>query len=161
MRTHNSPLIFIVDNNLIYQKLIVQYINIANFTEILTFTNAVECLACIDLHPDIIITDLHYGEDRVNGIDLLMKTKILSPKTKVIFLSSYNDMEAAVNSVRLGAVDFIVKSKVALDKLIRRINQLVYYYREIEKVNSVSIKLAATIAVILVVFIGLILLYSH
>ncbi len=161
MKPNSQPLIFIVDSNRLYQKLIIQYFDIADFSDILTFTNAEDCLRFIDLKPDIIITELYYCGEGMTGIDLLMKIKILSPATKVIFLTASGDMEAAVKAVRLGAVDFITKSEMALDKLRIRINQLVKYSKEVEKVNITSIKIAASIAVVLVIFISLIFLYNR
>ena len=161
MRPYSQLLIFLVDSNRLYQKLIIQYFDLADFTEILTFTNAEECLKFIDLKPDIVITELYYGNEKSGGMELLENIKILSPATKVIFLSLSQDMEAAIKTVRLGAVDFIIKNKTALDKLLRRINQLVSYSNEVKKANAASIKIAASIAVILAIFVSLIFLYNN
>ena len=155
------PVIFVVDNNKLFRKLTVQYLNVADFNEILTFSSADECLKFIDLQPDIVITELYYGENKINGINLLTRIKALSPKTKVIFLSSSGDMERAVQSVRLGAVDFIIKSKLALNRLVIRIKQLTIYNSEIKRANSVNITLAASLAILILLFISLIYLYTH
>ena len=155
------PVIFVVDNNKLFRNLTVQYLNVADFNEILTFSSADECLKFIDLHPDIIITELFYGENKINGIDLLTRIKTLSPKTKVIFLSSSGDMEGAVQSVRMGAVDFIIKSKLALNKLVIRIKQLTIYSSEIKRANSVNVTLAASLVILILLFISLIYLYTH
>jgi DNA-binding NtrC family response regulator len=160
MRPFSQPLIFVVDSNRLYQKLIIQYFDLVDLTVILTFTSTEECLRFIDLKPDIIITELYFGNEKTDGIDLLKKIRILSPSTKVIFLSLSRDMEAAVKSVRLGAVDFIIKNKTSLDKLLWRINQLISYRDEVKKVNITSIKIAASIAVILAIFISLIFLHN-
>ena len=155
------PVIFVVDNNKLFRKLTVQYLNVADFNEILTFSSADECLKFIDLQPDIVITELYYGENKINGINLLTRIKALSPNTKVIFLSSSGDMERAVQSVRLGAVDFIIKIKLALNILVIRINQLTIYNIEIKRANSVNITLAASLAILILLFISLIYLYTH
>jgi two-component system OmpR family response regulator len=155
------PLIFIVDNNSLFRRLTVQYLNVADFNDILTFSDADECLKYIDLQPDIVVTELYYGENKINGIGLLTRIKTLSPKTKVIFLSSYRDLEEAIQSVRLGAVDFIIKGKLALDKLVLRIKQLASYNQEIKRANSVSITIAASLVILIVIFISLIFLYGH
>ncbi len=155
------PLIFVVDNNPLFRRITVQYLNIADYGDILTFSDADECLEYIDLQPDIVVTEFYYGEGKINGIGLLERIKTLSPKTKVIFMSSLVDMESAIHTVRLGAVDFIVKNKMALDKLILRIMQLSSYKREIKRVNSVSITLAASLLILIVIFISLIFLYAR
>lgn len=155
------PFIFVVDNNPLFRRLTVQYLNVADFNNILTFSDADECLNYVDLHPDIIITELYYGENEVSGIELLTKIKKISPKTNVIFLSSSRDLEAAVQSVRLGAVDFIFKGKLALDKLILRINQLISYNMEIKRAKFVNITITASLVILIVLFISLIFLYGH
>jgi len=153
------PLIFIVDNNSLFRRLTVQYLNVADFSDIHTFSDADECLKYIDLQPDIVVTDLYYGENKTNGVDLLIKSKYLTPKTKFIFLSSTADIETAIKTIHLGAVDFIIKSKTALNKLLLRIKQLVNFNREIKKANTINIKLAVSLAVLIITFISLIFLY--
>lgn len=155
------PVIFVVDSNKLFRNLTVQYLNVADFEEVLTFSSADECLKFIDLQPDIVVTELYYGENKISGLDLLTIVKTLSPKTKVIFLSSSGDMEGAIQSVRLGAVDFIIKSKLALDKLVQRIKQLTIYNSELKRANSVNITLAASLAILIILFISLIYLYTH
>jgi two-component system OmpR family response regulator len=155
------PVIFVVDNNSLFRRLTVQYLTVADFDDILTFSDADDCLRYIDLHPDIVITELYYGENEIDGIELLTRIKSISPKTQVIFLSSSRNMDAAVQSVRLGAVDFIFKGKLALDKLIMRIKQLSSYNREIKKANSVNITITASLVILIVLFISLIFLYGH
>ena len=155
------PSIFIVDSNSLFRRLTVQYLKVADFNDILTFPDADECLKYIDLQPDIIVTELYYGENKISGIGLLRRIKILSPKTKVIFLSSSRDLEGAIQSIRLGAVDFIVKSKLALDKLILRIKQLTSFNQEIQRANTLNITIVASLVVLIVIFISLIFLYGH
>ncbi len=159
MSSYRLPVIFVVDNNQLFRRLTVRYLNVADFCKILTFPDAGECLRFIDLHPDIVVTDLYYGESQINGVDLLIKAKSLSPKTRFIFLSSTADIETAIRTIHLGAVDFIVKSKTALNKLLIRIKQLIDFDREIKKANTVYIKLALSVAALIITFICLIFLY--
>jgi DNA-binding NtrC family response regulator len=160
MNSQKLPVIFVVDNNNLFRELTVRYLNIAEFHEVLTFTNASECLQFIELEPDIVVTDLYYGDKKPDGIDLLMKAKSLSPKTKFIFLSSTADIESAIRTVHLGAVDFIVKSKTALSKLLIRIKQLTDFNSEMKRANKVTFRLALSLAVIIIAFLCLVLLYG-
>ena len=56
---------------------------------------------------DILITDLVM--DKIDGIELLRRTKALSPSTEVILMSAYGTISKAVEALKLGAGDFIVK----------------------------------------------------
>ncbi len=160
MNSQKLPVIFVVDNNNLFRELTVRYLNIAEFHEVLTFTDASECLRYIELEPDIVVTDLYYGDKKPDGIDLLIKAKSVSPKTKFIFLSSTADIESAIRTVHLGAVDFIVKSKTALGKLLIRIKQLVDFNSEMRRVNTVTFRLALSLAVIIITFLCLVFLYG-
>ena len=56
---------------------------------------------------DILITDLVM--DEIDGIALLKRARELSPSTEVILMSAHGTISKAVEALRLGATDFIVK----------------------------------------------------
>lgn len=56
---------------------------------------------------DIVITDLRMPEK--NGMELLRDVKTEYPETEVIILTGHGDMEAAVEALRYGALDFLNK----------------------------------------------------
>ena len=56
---------------------------------------------------DLVITDLRMPE--INGLDLLKMIKKESPPVGVIVMSGYGTIEDAVESIKIGAFDFITK----------------------------------------------------
>ncbi len=56
---------------------------------------------------DLVLTDLVMGQ--VGGVEVLMETKRLQPETMVIILTGYADMKAAINAIKFGADDFMIK----------------------------------------------------
>ena len=56
---------------------------------------------------DILITDLYMPE--TSGLDILKKTKEISPLTEIIVMSALGSIDAAVEAMKLGARDFIIK----------------------------------------------------
>lgn len=56
---------------------------------------------------DIIITDLMM--DKVSGIDVLQAVREKNPDTMVIIFTGYASIETAIEAVRLGASDYILK----------------------------------------------------
>jgi two-component system response regulator PilR (NtrC family) len=56
---------------------------------------------------EVVITDLKFTT--LSGIDLLRKVKELSPGTEVLMISARSSVQEAVEAMRQGAFDFIVK----------------------------------------------------
>jgi len=56
---------------------------------------------------DLVVTDLNMpGRD---GLSVLAEIKALSPRCEVIVLTAYSSMRSAIASIKLGAVDYIVR----------------------------------------------------
>jgi DNA-binding NtrC family response regulator len=60
----------------------------------------------------------------MNGVDVLRKVKQVNPDPEFIFLTSHEDMEVAVNTIKFGAYDYIIKDKITLDKVMDRIKKI-------------------------------------
>jgi DNA-binding NtrC family response regulator len=73
---------------------------------------------------DIVITDLKMG--RVDGMAVLEKAKEISPETAVIIMTAFASIESAVDAMKKGAVDYIVKPflneeiKITLRKIVEQ-----------------------------------------
>lgn len=92
--------------------------------DFLTYTaeNGVVALEMMkDIHYDIIISDIKMPE--MDGVTLLQKVKEQAPDTFVILVTSYGSTETAINAMRLGAIDYILKP-IDFDELILRIKNI-------------------------------------
>jgi DNA-binding NarL/FixJ family response regulator len=63
--------------------------------------------------------------DGLNGIEVLKRAKKVDPEIEFIFLSAQDSMEVAINTMRYGAYDYIVKDEVTFDKLIDKISKVI------------------------------------
>jgi DNA-binding NtrC family response regulator len=61
-----------------------------------------------DSPPDLILLDL-ITPGRLNGIELLKNIKAKAPKTPVIILTGYGNIQSAVDTIKLGAYDYLTK----------------------------------------------------
>ena len=122
MQKRTEPLIFIVEDNPVYNKLVVNYLQTKKFNNIVSFFSGEECLKRIDEKPDIIIQD--YLLEGIDGIEVLKATKKLYPHTEFIFLSGQDSVDVAINTMKLGAFDYIVKDQMALKKLVDKITKI-------------------------------------
>lgn len=77
----------------------------------------------------LVITDLLMP--RVNGIEVLRRAKEVAPNTGVFILTGYGDMTSAIEALRLGADDYLLKP-CHPDELLLRIE------RYLEKQQALS-----------------------
>jgi PAS domain S-box-containing protein len=70
-----------------------------------------------DGHFNLIITDLRMGE--IDGIQVAEEAKGTDPLIAVIVVTGYGDMATAINALRLGADDYLIKPCTAEELLFR------------------------------------------
>jgi two-component system, NtrC family, response regulator HydG len=61
---------------------------------------------------DVLLLDMNFSKGETSGregIDWLRITRSIAPDTKVVLMTAYGGVEAAVNAIREGAADFVVK----------------------------------------------------
>lgn len=123
MQQTKNPLIFIIEDSIVYKDLIVGYLNTNKYSNLKLYKNGDECLKNLHLKPDLIILD--YVSTGMNGLELMRKVQNEHPETDFIFLSGQNNVEVAVQIMKLGAADYIIKNDEAPKKLLKSINTLV------------------------------------
>lgn len=122
MQNTKNPLIFVVEDNSIYNKLVVSYLKTNKFTNVESYLTGEEALANMHKNPDLVIQD--YLLDGMTGIEVLIKAKKIHPNVEFIFLSGNDNIDIAINSMKYGANNYIVKDQYALPKLIEKIQKL-------------------------------------
>lgn len=109
--------VLIVDDDVDYLGLLRQALT-RDF-EVVTAQNADEASRRLNFSVDAILLDLRLqggGEDDRAGIRLLDAIREIRP-IPVIIMTAYGDIDVAVESMKLGAADFIQKTRVNLDDL--------------------------------------------
>lgn len=122
MQNTKNPLIFVVEDNQMYNKLVVSYLKTNKFTNVESYLSGEEALNNMHKNPDIIIQD--YLLDGMTGIEVLIKAKKINPTVEFIFLSGQDSIDIAINSMKYGAYDYIVKDQMALQKMVNKINKI-------------------------------------
>lgn len=122
MFTKSNPLIYIVDGSDTYRKIIVACLEALSNTNIRTFDDGESCFTAIGQIPEIIILDYNLGDGKWNGLEFMTEYTRINRSTKFIFLSSNTKVDVAVDAIRLGAIDYILKSKSGLTRLAKQID---------------------------------------
>ncbi|HTL09805.1 MAG TPA: response regulator [Chitinophagaceae bacterium] len=116
MLTKLDAKIFLVDDDVLCLNLYKQFLKQLGYNNIFLFDNGNDCLTQLDItKPDIIFLD--YNMDELNGIDVLKQIKKFDPSITVLFISGQEDIEIAVNTIKHGALDYIVKSSLSTEKM--------------------------------------------
>ncbi len=104
-----DPVIFIVDGNQVHSNLLRYNLSMNKFLNIQTFTSAEECFYKLrkQAEPDFIIAEYALGD--YNGYEFLKIVKRMSPHTHVIFFTSVEDQDLAIQVIDAGATDYIIK----------------------------------------------------
>ncbi len=75
---------------------------------VVTACSADEGIAQVSqVHPDVVILDINLGEE--SGLDVFRRIRELDPKALVIFITGQGTTATAIEAMRLGAFDYLLK----------------------------------------------------
>lgn len=118
----NYP-IYIVDDDRPLNGMIYKFLEKKGFKNIRSFyTGEEELNAVTEKETPIIIQDFELPG--MNGIDLLKKIKKSNSEIDFIFLSGQSSIEIAVEAIKHGAFDYIVKDNFARENVHTKIVNL-------------------------------------
>jgi len=86
----------------------------------------------------LILSDIKMPE--MTGIELLQKVKAIDPKIKIIMVTAYPEIDLAVNAMRLGAYDFIIKP-ADLDLIVMSVKKALESKRLEEEIETYHTRL--------------------
>lgn len=99
--------------------------------------NITEALKCLEkYHFDVILLDLYLADN--NGSDSFFIIKEKSPDTPIILVTGSDDEELAINFIREGAQDYLIKGKYNKDSLIRSIRYSIERENLLKKISELS-----------------------
>ncbi len=116
--------IYIIEDDHWYSKVLEHYLSLNPDYRVKTFDTGKKILNELKNKPDVICMD--YTLPDIKGDKLLIEIKKRCPETPVIVISGQEEISIAVNLLKLGAHDYLVKNeytKEILWKSIHNINQ--------------------------------------
>ncbi len=135
MTNENKILLFLVDDDAVFLKLLeIEFLQHADF-RIETYATGELCLESLTHNPDVIILDYLLDgiqKNAMNGIDTLDKIKSFNPDIPVVMLSSQDKIDVAINCMHHRAFDYVVKSETAFVRL-QKIISTIFRYKKMEK----------------------------
>jgi DNA-binding NtrC family response regulator len=122
--------VLVVDDERAIRDLLADAVRNVGY-EVLSAPNGQEALSLMG-EEDIHIAIVDIKMPGMHGIDLLRKIPDISPETVVIMITAYASVETAVDALRYGAFDYILKPLIYEDVIakIMRIDQYLKIKRE-------------------------------
>lgn len=133
MENQNQFKFFIVDDDVFCANVYEQYLKNMNHNDITFFDNGNDCLLNLNLNPDIIFLD-HNMED-ITGFEVLKKIKRYNPNIYVVMVSGQENIKTAVDALKYGAFDYIIKDALVCEKMTLIINKIINVKEELKKSN--------------------------
>ncbi len=153
----NKRYIFLVDDEPIQNEMLKDYLSERFLYDIKTFESGEEMLKNIDLNPEVVVLDYHLSAhlpNAKNGVEILKALKEKCPETQVIMISGQDKIEVAVDSMKYGAYDYVVKGETAFSRTENILNNL----GDLNKMKAVNKGYKSTITIMTIVIIVFILL---
>lgn len=112
--------IFVVEDDPTYKKFLEYVLSLNPDFEVKYFTSGNECIKHLHQKPNIIALD--YSLPDMSGEEVLKKVKIFDSKIQVIIVSAQEKIGTAVQLLKMGAYDYIIKNEDTKDRLLNAIN---------------------------------------
>ncbi|MDR1171129.1 MAG: response regulator [Bacteroidales bacterium] len=120
-----DKLIFFVDDEPMFINLLEYTFKCRNGYTIRTFNSGEECIAHMDVKPDLVVVDFFLqGDSQMTGLDVVKKIKEINPATLVVFLSG-NDDDTVINEAKaVGVEKYILKNGYFIDNLVECVSEI-------------------------------------
>lgn len=99
--------ILVVDDEKLIREFLLETLRRKNYDVTVVENGKKACQALSEITFDLVITDMKMPD--LTGMDILKKVKDASPNTLVIVITAYASVENAVEAMRLGAFNYLIK----------------------------------------------------
>jgi DNA-binding NtrC family response regulator len=115
MKNHHPFRVFIVEDDVWYGSMLQHYLSLNPEYEVKRFESPKDFFAQLHENPDVVTLD--YSLPDCDGAEVLKKIREHNPDIRVIVISGQEDVATAINLLKNGAFDYIVKDDDTKDRL--------------------------------------------
>jgi DNA-binding NtrC family response regulator len=131
--------IFLVEDDLFFGETIKYYLQLNPDFDVHLFQTGKDCINNLHTKPQIICLD--FGLPDIKGDKLLKKIQETNDKIPIIIISGQEDIEVAINFLKSGAKDYIVKNNNTKDLLWNSIVKIKENLKLVQEVEGLKEKL--------------------
>src|SRR3984957_17076119 len=129
--------VYIIEDDTWYGSMLQHYLSLNPEYEVKRFETPGDFFAELHNKPDVITLD--YSLPDCDGAEVLRKIKETNPEVRVIIISGQEDVATAINLLKNGAFDYIVKDDDTKDRLwnsILHLREISNLKQEVETLKS-------------------------
>ena len=137
MKNNHAFKVFIVEDDTWYGSMLQHYLSLNPEYEIKRFESPSDFFAHLHENPDVVTLD--YSLPDCDGGEVLKKIKQQNPDTRVIVISGQEDVATAIDLLKNGAFDYIVKDEETKDRLwnsIKNLREISSLKQEVETLKT-------------------------
>ena len=137
MKNNSQLKIFILEDDRWYGTMLEHYLSLNPDYQVKRFENTKDFFQSLHELPDLITLDFTLPD--MDGSQVLKKIKMQYPDLKVIIISGQEDIRTAVNLLKEGAFDYIVKDEDTNDRLwnaIQHLQEISTLKKEVENLKG-------------------------
>lgn len=140
--TMTGPFVMLVDDEVAFTEAIAKRLTTRNMKVITAFSGE-DCLEKLKMNPDLDVIVLDIKMPGLDGIETLQNIKRTSPLVEVLMLSGHATVESAIDGMKLGAFDFLLKPcdiEELFDKVTQAAKKKSDHEEKIRDARNVRIK---------------------
>lgn len=129
--------IFLVDDDPFFGEMLKYHLELNPDYEVFLYSSGRECLSELYRNPDIICID--FGLPDIQGDDLFKQIKGIYPSLPIIVISGQENISVAIDFLKQGAKDYIVKNEHTKELLwnsIIRLRENISLKQEVEELKD-------------------------
>ena len=127
--------VFIVEDNKLYAQVLKKQL-VDNHYQVKVFYNGRDCISSLEEQPDVITLD--YTLPDMTGHEVLKEIQKKSPTSNVIIISAQESISTAIELMKNGAYDYIMKAPDTREKLTNIIKNI--YNSDLLKQENTRLK---------------------
>ena len=132
MKALQEKRVFIVDDDPFWTRVLYKMLTELGFNDIISLRSGTECIDKLHLNPGLIFLD--YQMEDMNGLEALEIIKDYFPGIGVVFCTAHEDLHVAVNAIKNGSFDYLLKMNATKKELANVLDSLSKAQIEPEKI---------------------------
>ena len=133
MQQNNQLKIYILEDDRWYGAILEHHLSNNPNYQVLKFETERDFFNAMYEVPDVVTLD--YSLKEMDGGQVLQKIKEISPTTEVIIISGQRDVATAVQLLKAGSFDYIVKDDDTIERLLNvmlHLQEIKYLQKEVD-----------------------------